>query len=98
MNKKNRIQALALVMAVGGLAAWAVTPSAAQPSRAEVSRFELTMRILEGVREKAVEAPKPVTSSFLRFTNLVNVDVEADLQAEQQIKKVYSLKDVSLLT
>jgi len=82
----------------------AATPAAAggdeiiQSAKAAAAGFELKMRILEGVREKSAEPAKPVTSSFLKFLNFVNFDLEQDLAAEQQIKKVYNLKDVSLLT
>jgi TonB family protein len=62
------------------------------------SGFELKMRILEGSRERPTEPAKPVTSSFLKFFNFINFDAEADLAAEQQLKKVYNLKDVGLLT
>ena len=84
---------------------WAVTPSAltaggetGQTARAAASAFELKMRILVGSREKPADPAKPVTSSFLRFMNFVNFDLEQDLVTEQQIKKIYNLKDVSLLT
>jgi len=69
-----------------------------QSARMAPSGFELKMRILEGSREKSTEPAKPVTSSFLKFFNSINFDAEADLAAEQQLKKVYNLKDVSLLT
>ena len=60
--------------------------------------FELKMRVLEGSREKAAEPAKPVTASFLKFLSFANFELEQDLAAEQQIKKVYNLKDVGLLT
>ena len=84
---------------------WAAMPPAAaggdeavQSAKTAASAFELKMRILEGVREKSVEPAKPVTSSYLKFMNFINFDSEEDLAAEQQIKKVYGLKDLSLLT
>jgi TonB family protein len=85
---------------------WAVLPPQAaagcdgviQSARSAPSGFELKMRILEGSREKPTEPAKPVTSSFLRFFNFINFDAEEDLAAEQQLKKVYNLKDVGLLT
>ena len=84
---------------------WAAMPPAAasgdevvQSAKTAASAFELKMRILEGVREKSVEPAKPVTSSYLKFMNFINFDSEEDLAAEQQIKKVYNLKDLSLLT
>jgi TonB family protein len=69
-----------------------------QGPKAAPAGFELRMRILEGVRERSPEPAKPVTSSFLKFLNFANFEQEQDLAAEQQIKKVYSLKDVNLLT
>lgn len=84
---------------------WAAMPPAAaggdeavQSAKTAASAFELKMRILEGIREKSVEPAKPVTSSYLKFMIFINFDSEEDLAAEQQIKKVYNLKDVSLLT
>ena len=84
---------------------WAAMPPAAaggeeavQSAKTAASAFELKMRILEGVREKSVEPAKPVTSSYLRFMNFINVGPEEDLVTEQGIKKVYGLKDLSLLT
>ncbi len=71
---------------------------AVQSLKGSASGFELKMRILEGVREKSAELAKPVTSSFLKFLFFANFDLEEDLAAEQQIKKVYNLKDVGLLT
>ncbi|MCX6569200.1 MAG: energy transducer TonB [Candidatus Aminicenantes bacterium] len=69
-----------------------------QGPKAAPAGFELKMRILEGVRERSPEPAKPVTSSFLKFLSFANFEQEQDLAAEQQIKKVYSLKDVNLLT
>lgn len=69
-----------------------------QTAKTAASAFELKMRILEGMREKSAEPAKPVTSSYLKFMNFINFELEEDLAAEQQIKKIYNLKDVSLLT
>jgi TonB family protein len=69
-----------------------------QSPRTLPSGFELKMRILEGIRERSAAPAKPVTSSFLKFLNFANFDLEQDVAAEQQIKKVYNLKDVNLLT
>jgi len=69
-----------------------------QSGKTAASVFELKMRVLEGSREKAAEPARPVTSSFLKFLSFANFELEQDLAAEQQIKKVYSLKDVTLLT
>ena len=96
----------ALIVAVGLLIGlWAGAPpaeagggAAVQGAKTAAAVFELKMRILEGVREASAMPAKPVTSSFLKFLNFVNFDLEQDLLAEQQIKKVYSLKNVSLLT
>jgi TonB family protein len=71
---------------------------AVQSAKTAASAFELKMRILEGLREKSAEPAKPVTSSYLKFMNFINVGPEEDLVTEQKIKKVYGLKDLSLLT
>jgi TonB family protein len=70
---------------------------ASQALKGSATGFELKMRILEGSRDKPAQPAKPVTSSYLKYVNLVNFDLEEDLQAEQQIKKLYNLKDVSLI-
>ena len=98
MKKTFRL-AIALVFA--GLATIAPAlggDDASQSAKAAVSSFELKMRILEGVREKAPGQPKPVTSSYLTFTNFANYELEEDVKADRQIKKVYNLEDVVLLT
>ena len=92
---------LAVAMVFAGLAT--IVPAlggddASQSAKATVSSFELKMRILEGVREKAPGQPKPVTSSYLTFMNLANYELEEDVKADLQIKKVYNLEDVGLLT
>jgi TonB family protein len=92
---------LAVAMVFIGLAAIAPAlggDDASQSAKATVASFELKMRILEGVREKAPGQPKPVTSSYLTFTNFANYELEEDVKAEQQIMKVYNLEDVGLLT
>ena len=85
-------------LGAAALASAAGSDDGGQSARMAPSGFELKMRILEGSREKPTDPAKPVTSSFLKFFNFINFDTEADLAAEQQLKKVYNLKDVSLLT
>jgi TonB family protein len=85
-------------LGAAALAAAAGNDDGGQSAKTVPSGFELKMRILEGSRERPTEPAKPVTSSFLKFFNFINFDAEADLAAEQQLKKVYNLKDVSLLT
>ncbi len=80
----------------------AAEPASAAPAGPETAlaaaEFELKMRVLEGAREGSTAPPKPVTSSFLKFMTFANYELEEDVQTDQQIRKVYSLKDVSLLT
>jgi TonB family protein len=87
-----------LGLGAAALAAAAGSDDGGQSARTAPSGFELKMRILEGSREIPTEPAKPVTSSFLKFFNFINFDAAEDLAAEQQLKKVYNLKDVSLLT
>jgi TonB family protein len=97
---------ICLLMTMAVVGSWAAARPAApavgdeivQSAKTAAAGFELKMRILEGVREKSTELAKPVTSSFLKFLVFANFELEQDLQVEQQIKKVYNLKDVSLLT
>ncbi|MGE5741921.1 MAG: hypothetical protein ACM32H_07745, partial [Candidatus Aminicenantes bacterium RBG_16_66_30] len=81
---------------------WSLAPSAVrggdegiQGLKGSATGFELKMRILEGSRDKPAQPDKPVTSSFLKYLDFVNFDLAEDIQAEQQIKKLYNLKDVS---
>lgn len=59
--------------------------------------FTLSMRILEGAREGAAAPSKPVTSSYLKFMHFANFEDEQDVQTDAQIKKVFGLKDISLV-
>lgn len=97
------------VFAALGCGKQAGTPAAeekavAEPAPAEPSApltaaaFELKMRILEGFREGTAAPAKPVTSSFLKFMTFSNYELEEDVQTEEQIRKIYSLKDLGLLT
>jgi TonB family protein len=100
---KKTICLLMTMAVVGSLAAARPASMAGgdeivQSAKTAAAGFELKMRILEGIRERSSEPAKPVTSSFLKFLVFANFDLEQDLQVEQQIKKVYNLKDVSLLT
>jgi TonB family protein len=99
MKKGLCLFAVIAFAGVGAAAALvAAGEGALQNTKFTTSAFELKMRILEGVREKVPENWRPVTSSYLKFMNFSNFDLEEDVQAEQLIKKVYGLKDLSLLT
>ena len=91
--------ALALAgLAMAALASASAGDDAVQATRTAASAFELKMRILEGSREKPNALVRPVTSSYLEFLTFANFEAEEDVAVEQQIKKVYNLKDVGLLT
>jgi TonB family protein len=62
------------------------------------SAFELKMRILEGGREKPSVPNRPVTSSYLEFLTFANFEDEENVATDEQIKKVFSLTDIGLLT
>jgi len=94
-----------LVAAAAMMGAWSLgAPAAAggeeavQALKGSATTFELKMRILEGSREAPVSPDKPVTASFLQFQNLVNFDSAEDVQVEAQIKTLYNLKALSLVT
>ena len=71
---------------------------AAQGAALAASAFELKMRILEGGREKPYIPNRPVTSSYLEFLTFANFEDEENVATDEQIKKVFSLTDISLLT
>jgi TonB family protein len=99
-NKGHRF--LAMMLGLGALVALAgVHPrnaSAGQAVPTKASAFELKMRILEGSREKPPVPSRPVTSSFLSFLTFANFEDEENVATDEQIKKVFSLKDIGLLT
>jgi len=87
------------------LCLWMAAPAAAhggdpagQALKGSATRFEIKMRILEGSRGGPAQPAKPVTASFLKFQNFINFDTPEDMQVEQQIRKLYSLKELSLVT
>jgi len=62
-------------------------------------RLDLKLRVYEGTRQGPLEAPKFVTSSYLQPTISANMPTGLDLEKErQQIKRVFNLQDISLLT
>jgi TonB family protein len=97
--KKNRRLFVAVVLV--GLAMVALASAgdeAAQATKTTASAFELQMRILQGGREKPYIPNRPVTSSFLEFLTFANFEDEANVATDEQIKKVFNLTNISLLT
>jgi TonB family protein len=74
-------------------------PEKEAPSEALMaSAFELNMRILEGSRERPLASSRAVTSSYLEFMTFANFEDEANAATDEQIKKVFNIKDLGLLT
>lgn len=66
--------------------------------RADVS-LTIKLRFFEGLREGAAESPRAVTSSYLQPMVTASIKSKFLLAEEQEkIKKVFNLKDVSLVT
>lgn len=64
-------------------------------------RLDMKLRVYEGARQGALVPPQLVTSSYLRPTISANMEMQAgfDLDKEkEQIKRVFNLQDVGLLT
>lgn len=60
---------------------------------------DLKLRFFEGIREEKAESPRTVTSSYLQPTVTASIQSKYLLVEEQeQIKKVFNLKDVRLIT
>jgi TonB family protein len=69
------------------------------PAGAQVAGWEGKLRIFEGVKEGATAPAKVVTSSFLKYAFTVGLESELELESESaQIRKVFNLKEVQLLT
>ncbi len=100
MNGIKKLIVIGLV--VGGLAALGPAFARAEDGVDQATKgpamFELKMRILGGDREGPDQPAKPVTASFLKFQKLINFDTPEDVQLEQQIKKLYNLNELSLVT
>ena len=61
--------------------------------------LDLKLRFFEGVREGEVEPPKSVTSSYLQSTVTASIRSKFLLAEEQEnIRKVFNLKEVRLIT
>lgn len=68
------------------------------PLQAGVS-LDIKLRFFEGMREAMVEPPQVVTSSYLQPTISARIRSKYLLAEEQQqIKKVFNLRDVRLIT
>jgi len=61
--------------------------------------LDIKMRLFVGVREGMAEPPQFVTSSYLQPTVTASIKSKFELAEEQkQIKKIFNLKEVSLIT
>ena len=98
MKRTLSLIVLAALAAAGAAAAPAGTSGDEAVQSAKATGFELKMRVLEGSRDRTLAPGRPVTSSFLEFLNFANFDSAEDAATEEQIKKVFSLKDLRLLT
>ena len=59
----------------------------------------IKLRFFEGIKEGMANSPAFVTSSYLHSTNMAHIRTNSILSEEQeQIKKVFNLKDVHLIT
>ncbi len=59
----------------------------------------IKLRFFEGIKEGMVDPPSFVTSSYLHSTNTARIRTNSILSEEQdQLKKVYNLKDVHLIS
>jgi len=87
--KKQLIMLIAGVLVLGGFEEALPAPR----------RLDLKLRVYEGIRQGALAAPKFVTSSYIQPTISANLQTDFGLEQEKgQIKRVFNLQDVSLLT
>jgi TonB family protein len=65
------------------------------------TRLEMKLRVYEGARQGALVPPQLVTTSYLRPTISANMEMQAGFaldKEKEQIKRVFNLQDVELLT
>jgi TonB family protein len=64
-----------------------------------VVEWEMKLRVFEGVKEGLAPAPSVVTASFLKYSFSANFRSDEESTEEQaQIRRIFNLKDVKLLT
>jgi len=74
-------------------------PALAQEAACKVVEWEMKLRVLEGEKEGLAAVPSVVTSTFLKYTFSANFRSDEELTKEEtQIKRIFNLKDVKLLT
>jgi TonB family protein len=64
-------------------------------------RLDLKLRVYEGARQGALAPPQLVTTSYIRPTISANLEMQAGFaldKEKEQIKRVFNLQDVGLLT
>ncbi|MDH4197147.1 MAG: energy transducer TonB [Candidatus Aminicenantes bacterium] len=96
---KKRIPVISMLLLAA--AAFAAIPEDNGSGQATLvpKQAEILVRVLEGIRETSAEPVKFVTSSYLRYLLSANIPTENDLDQERaSIRKVFNLKDVTLLT
>lgn len=95
MRKKNGIVSIGVLIFVlaGGFSA-----IAGQDIKFKPAQWEFKLRVLEGLREGAAEPAKVVTSSYLKYMLTADFQSKEEADDEKQVKKIFNLKDVKLLT
>jgi TonB family protein len=71
---------------------------AGQDIKFKPEQWEFKLRVLEGLREGTAEPAKVVTSSYLKYMLTADFQSKEEADEEKQVKKIFNLKDVKLLT
>ena len=71
---------------------------AGQDIKFKPEQWEFRLRVLQGLREGAAEPAKVVTSSYLKYMLTADFQSKEEADEEQQVKKIFNLKDIKLLT
>ena len=96
MSKSRIVSLAAILVLLGGGPLMAAQD---QSAVFKIIEWEVKLRIFEGVKESPPAAPLIVTSSFLKYTFSANFRADSSLEQEQsQIKRIFGLKQVNLLT
>jgi len=95
MKKKSVWASIGLLLFV---LAGSSMDAAAQDVKFKPEKWELKLRVFEGLREGAAEPAKVVTSSYLRYMLSADLQSKEETDEAMQVKKTFNLKDVKLLT
>jgi len=95
----SRMKTVWLIAIMAFILAGPLIAAQEKPVAFKITEWEMKLKVFEGERENVAASPRVVTSSFLKYNFSANFRLGPALDQEQtQIKRIFNLKDVKLLT